>query len=114
MAFQGTLVSQFAKLHLDNVVDELNDDTLDTWAELQAESQTDLNCPMSPFMEKELLRDTDLSLDGSAFMTTVGYRQVLISMAEVITKNYRYKHPKITVEEVKKVIESYKKLNWWP
>lgn len=74
MAFQGTLVSQFAKLHLDSVVDELNDDTLDTWADLQAEAESDLNCPMSPFMEKELLRDTDLSLDGSAFVTTVGYK----------------------------------------
>jgi nucleoside-diphosphate-sugar epimerase len=72
--FQGTLVSQFAKLHLDTVVDDLNDDTLDTWADLQAEADTDQNCPLSPFMEKELLRDTDLSMDGGSFIRTVGFQ----------------------------------------
>jgi hypothetical protein len=72
--FQGTLVSQFAKLHLDTVVDDLNDDTLDTWADLQSDAGTNQNCPLSPFMEKELLRDTDLSLDPGSFVRTVGFQ----------------------------------------
>jgi hypothetical protein len=30
--------------------------------------------PLSPFMEKELLRDADLCLDGSKFESTVGFK----------------------------------------
>ncbi|KAF2675032.1 NAD dependent epimerase/dehydratase family protein-like protein [Microthyrium microscopicum] len=97
--FQGTLISQFAKLHLDSVVDDLNDEVLDPWAELQQQAGTKQNTPLSPFTEKELLKDTDLSMDGSAFMKELGFQ---------------YKHPKLTKEEVEAVIESYKKMNWWP
>jgi hypothetical protein len=71
--FQGTLVSQFAKLHLESVVDDLNDETLDPWADLQAESKTNSSTPLSPFMEKELLKDNDLSMDGESFVRTVGF-----------------------------------------
>lgn len=71
--FQGTLVSQFARLHLDSVVDDLNDETLDPWADLQAESKTNTSTPLNPFMEKELLKDHDLSMDGEAFIRTVGF-----------------------------------------
>jgi len=98
-AFQGTLISQFAKLNLDSVVDDLNDETLDPWAELQREAGTEANTPLNPFMEKETLRDEDLSLDGAKFIKTLGFK---------------YKHPKITKEEVEGVIESYKRMNWWP
>lgn len=61
-------------LKLDNVVDELNDDTLDIWAELQQESKTSETTPLNPFMEKELLKDNDLSLDGTAFMKETGFQ----------------------------------------
>jgi hypothetical protein len=73
MAYQGTLVSQFAKLKLDSVVDDLNDDTLDVWADLQSDAKTDTNCPLSPFMEKETLKDSELNVDGSLFVKTVGF-----------------------------------------
>lgn len=33
--FHGTLISAFARLNMDHVVDEVNDETLDPWAELQ-------------------------------------------------------------------------------
>src|ERR1700761_3953977 len=69
--FQGVIISQFARMHLDSVVDDLNDETLDPWADLQAEAGTKTSTPLNPFMEKELLKDHDLSLDGSAFMRTV-------------------------------------------
>jgi hypothetical protein len=63
-------------MHMDTVVDDLNDDTLDTWADLQADASTDQNCPLSPFMEKELLRDTDLSMDGGAFIRAASFQYV--------------------------------------
>jgi hypothetical protein len=71
--FYGTLISAFARLNLDHVVDDVNDETLDPWAELQQAAGISQSTPLSPFMEKELLRDVDLSLDGSAFEKETGF-----------------------------------------
>lgn len=73
--FQSTLVNTFARLNLEHVVDDVNDDTLDDWADLQdAAGMKGKGGPLSPFIEKELLRDADLSIDGSRFETVVGFK----------------------------------------
>ena len=97
--FQGQLVSTFAKLNMDSVVEDVNDELLGPWADLLAEAGITRPGPLSPFMEKELLKDTDLSMDGSRLEKVVGFR---------------YEKPKITKELVEEVIESYKKMKWWP
>lgn len=97
--FQGQIISTFAKLNLDSVVDDVNDEALGPWADLLTEAKITRPGPLSPFMEKELLKDTDLSLDGSRFEKVVGFT---------------YERPKITKEAVEKIIESYKRMNWWP
>ena len=74
--FHGTLISAFARLNMDHVVDEVNDETLDPWAELQNAAGISQSTPLSPFMEKELLKDTDLSMDGSAFEKDTGFKSV--------------------------------------
>ena len=99
MTFQGSIVSHFAKLHLDSVVDDLNDETLDPWADLQAEAGVSDTSPLNTFVEKELLKDNDLSLDAGLFIQETGFQ---------------YKHPKLTKAEVEDVIESYRRMNWWP
>ncbi|KAK4565532.1 hypothetical protein LTR86_004149 [Recurvomyces mirabilis] len=98
--FQNALVNTFARLNLEHVVDDVNDDTLDDWADLQEAAGIKENGgPLSPFMEKELLRDADLSVDGSRFGAVVGFRP---------------KHERITRQEVEEVIESYRRMKWWP
>jgi len=78
--FQNTLVNTFARLNLEHVVDDVNDDTLDDWADLQEDAGIKENGgPLSPFMEKELLRDADLCLDGSRFESVVGFRCVVFT-----------------------------------
>lgn len=74
--FQGTLINTFARLNLEHVVDDVNDETLDPWAELQEKAgiQASGSSPLTPFMEKELLRDADLSLDGTLFEKTVAFK----------------------------------------
>ena len=72
--FHGTLISAFARLNLDHVVDDVNDETLDPWAELQQAAGISQSTPLSPFMEKELLREADLCLDGTKFEQTVGFK----------------------------------------
>lgn len=97
--FQGSLISTFARLNLDSVVDDVNDEVLGPWAELLEDANITRPGPLNPFMEKELLKDTDLSMDGSRFEKIVGFE---------------YEKPKITKEEVENIIESYKRMNWWP
>ncbi|KAF1808113.1 NAD(P)-binding protein [Eremomyces bilateralis CBS 781.70] len=97
--FQGHIISTFARMHLDSVVEDVNDETLDPWAELEMKANITQATPLNPYMEKELLKDTDLSLDGSAFEIATGFS---------------YDHPQLTTTEVEAVIESYKKMNWWP
>jgi len=77
--FQNALINTFARLNLEYVVDDVNDETLDEWAALQQRAGIEAggSGPLTPFMEKELLRDSDLSLDGGKFVRTVGFRYVL-------------------------------------
>ena len=97
--FQGQIISTFARLHMDSVVDDVNDDMLGPWAELLQEAGISKPGPLTPFMEKELLKDTDLSMDGSRLEQVVGFE---------------YAKPKLTKELIEEVIESYKRMNWWP
>ncbi|KAF2719966.1 NAD(P)-binding protein [Polychaeton citri CBS 116435] len=100
VGFQNFAVNTFARLNLEYVVDDVNDDTLDDWADLQEQAGIrDNGGPLSPFMEKELLRDMDLSLDGSRFESVVGWRP---------------EHERISRAEVEAVIESYRRMKWWP
>lgn len=98
--FQGTLISSFAKMNLEHVVDDLNEDILQPWADMLEQQGITKPGPLSPFLEKELLKDTDLSLDGSLFERVVGFKY---ERAEGLT-----------VEGVKEMISSYQKMEWWP
>ena len=97
--FQGTLISQFAKLNLDHVVDDLNDEILEPWAQLCADKGIS-GGPLSPFLEKELLRDNDLSLDGGLFERVVGF-------------GYG-REGGLDEEGVREMVGSYERVGWWP
>ncbi|KAH7197556.1 uncharacterized protein FIESC28_02382 [Fusarium coffeatum] len=97
--FQGQLISTFARLNLDSVVDDVNDELLGPWADLLADAGITRPGPLTPFMEKELLKDTDLSMDGTRLKTLLGFE---------------YKKPTLTKELIEEVIESYKRMKWWP
>ncbi|EPE06789.1 nad dependent epimerase dehydratase family protein [Ophiostoma piceae UAMH 11346] len=97
--FQGQLISTFARLNMDSVVEDVNDELLGPWADLLADAGITRPGPLTPFMEKELLKDTDLSMDGRRLEKVVGFE---------------YKTPAITAELVEDVIESYKRMKWWP
>ncbi len=97
--FQGTIISTFARLNLDSVVADVNDELLQPWADLLQDAGITRAGPISPFVEKELLKDTDLSMDGERFKSVVGFR---------------YERPAITKVALQEVVESYKRVGWWP
>lgn len=87
-----------AKLNLGDAVDEANDSVLTPWAEMLAAAKITRPGPLTPFLEPELLKDSDLCLDGTRFKTVTGFM---------------YKVPKMTEEQLKEMINSYKRMNWW-
>lgn len=97
--FQGQLVSTFARMNLESVVDDVNDEILGPWADLLEDAGITRPGPLTPFMEKELLKDTDLSMDGVRLQTLLGFS---------------YEKPAMTKELIEAVIESYKQMKWWP
>lgn len=62
--FQGTIISSFAKLNLDSVTEDVNDKHLQPWSEL-CKKEGVANTPLTPYLDKELLKDNALSIDGS-------------------------------------------------
>jgi len=83
---------------LDSVVDDVNDETLDPWAKLQQTAGIKPG-PIGPFVEKELLKDTDLSLDGGLFERVTGFRYRRLALGQ---------------GEMEEVVESYRRMGWWP
>ena len=62
--FHGTIISSFAKLNLESVTEDSNDKHLQPWAEL-CKSGNVMNTPLTPYLDKELLKDNALSVDGT-------------------------------------------------
>jgi hypothetical protein len=97
--FQGTLISTFARLNMDYVVEDVNDELLQPWADLLAEANITRPGPINPFLEKELLKDQDLTLNGQRFEDVTGFR---------------YKREKLGAEEIQEIVSSYEAMGWWP
>ena len=99
--FQGSLISNFAKMNLDSVVDDVNDDVLQPWAEMMKKAGVDTGqgSPLSPFMEKELLKDSNLCLNAGKAKEVLGW---------VVERE------RLTEERLREIIASYERVRWWP
>jgi len=90
IGFMGSMVSQLAKLNLNAVAEEANDKHVPGWTEL-CKRHNILNTPLSPYIDKELLKNNGLSLDGS----------------KITKEGFKYKYPKLTKAELQKMVEYY-------
>ena len=99
VSFVGSLASQLAKLNLDDMLDDMNEVSLQEWAELIAKKEIPRPGPISPFIEREVVRDQDMSVDGSLFETTTGWKPT---------------YEKFDANSIREMVDSYKRMNWWP
>lgn len=97
--FPGALLTAFARLHLDGAVAAVNDELLDAWAALLATARIVSPGPIGPFVEKEMLKDAEMCLDGGKFERTTGFVYEVERMGQ---------------REVAEVVESYRRMGWWP
>lgn len=97
--FQGTIISNFAKLNLEAITEEVNETHLQPWADLLKDAGITTS-PLTPYLDKELLYNNSLSVDGSR--------------VEKDIPGFKYNHPKITTEALREVIKGFQELKIWP
>lgn len=97
--FQNAFINAIAKYNLENIVDDVNDDVLQPWADLIVKKGITRPGPISPFMEKELLTDKDLCMDAGRAERVLGWKCGKERMSE---------------EDVRGVVDSYERIGWWP
>lgn len=86
---------------MDHVVDEVNEEILQPWADLLKKKglEAGQGSPLSPFMEKELLRDCDLSLCGKKAREVLGWQPERKGLTEA---------------GIREIVASYERMGWWP
>lgn len=99
VSFIGSLASQLAKLNLDDVLDDMNEVGLQTWAELVERANITRPGPISPFLERDIVRDQDMSIDGSKFENETGWKP---------------SYPNFGADSIREIVDSYKRMGWWP
>jgi len=92
-------VTQLAKLNLEELVDEMNEETLEVWASILNRKGIQRPGPISPFLEKEVLKDSSLCVDGTLFERTTGFR---------------YRREKLPPDWIESIIKSFERMGWWP
>lgn len=89
--YQGSVISNFAMLNLESVTEDVNDKHLQPWSEL-CKSHGITSTPLTPYLDKELLSNNSLTIDGTAITKDLGFT---------------YDHPKMTKELLMEVIQNF-------
>ena len=55
--------------------------------------------PITPYLEGETVKDCDFCLDGSRLRDLTGFK---------------YNVPEVKEQHLRDIIESYRRMNWWP
>ncbi|CAH1722669.1 unnamed protein product [Aphis gossypii] len=96
--FLGSVLSSLCKNDFDVIASEANDKHSVPWAEACSKSGVH-NTPLSPFIHKDHLNGYRIEMNGSKLMND---------------SSFVLKHPKITVELLKEVVDDYIKMNLFP
>jgi len=71
--YQGSVISNFAMLNLESVTEDINDKHLQPWSEL-CKAKGINNTPLTPYLDKELLYNNSLSINGAKITTELGFK----------------------------------------
>ncbi|KAL0271796.1 UNVERIFIED_CONTAM: hypothetical protein PYX00_008784 [Menopon gallinae] len=95
--YWGSAISTLAKADLSCVVEEVNDKHMGPWAEICMKDEI-YNTPLSPYIDKELLSNKHLYLDGTKLRKT----------------GFIYSVPHLSVERLEEVLLDYRLMNLFP
>ncbi|KAJ3130243.1 hypothetical protein HK098_004290 [Nowakowskiella sp. JEL0407] len=95
--FQGTAINLYAKLNLEAVTEDVNDTHLQPWSDL-CKAGGILNTPLTPYLDKELLKEHPFAVDGS----------------KIESEGFVYEVPQMTLDGLKNVISEFVDIGIWP
>ncbi|XP_077862045.1 uncharacterized protein LOC100373896 [Saccoglossus kowalevskii] len=95
--YLGSIVSNIAKITMQDVVDEGNEKHMDPWSRV-CESEGIINTPLSPFIDQELLYNKHLHLDGCKLQNT----------------GFTLLHPRMEQEQLQEMIDDYVAMRLFP
>lgn len=96
--YQGSIISNLAKLNLKDVTEDINDKHMQPWSDLCGKHNIS-NSPLTPYLDQELLYNNSLCVDGSKI------EQVL---------DFRYLVPKVTEGKIREVIDKFIEVKAFP
>ncbi|CAJ0883077.1 11233_t:CDS:2, partial [Entrophospora sp. SA101] len=88
----------FSCTNLDNAVEESNEKHMRPWSELLKKNKI-RNTPLSPYLDKELLYNNSLSVDGKKIVNETGFN---------------YEIPEVTDVKLQEIVDDFINLNLWP
>eukprot|EP00758_Cryptobia_borreli_P001613 Tbor_TRINITY_DN2386_c0_g1::TRINITY_DN2386_c0_g1_i1::g.175::m.175 len=95
--FHGSIMSNLAKIKLDELVDEANDGHMAPWEEMLAAAGL-VDTPLNPYLEPELLYNNPCCIDGS----------------KMIALGFRCSCPNVTSELVEDALQHWKDAKLFP
>lgn len=85
--FHGSVMSTLAKMKLEELVDEANDGHADYWIELlKSKGMSEETTPLNPYLEKELLYNNPICIDGSK-MAALGFQCSCPTMTKALVEH---------------------------
>ncbi|KAI3636061.1 hypothetical protein MIR68_005942 [Amoeboaphelidium protococcarum] len=96
--YQGSIISNLARLNLKDITEEINDKHLQPWSDLCKRHGVS-NSPLTPYLDQELLYNNSLSVDGSKVESAVGYK---------------YKVPQVTEDKLREVVNEFITIGVFP
>ncbi|CAJ0633906.1 14093_t:CDS:2 [Entrophospora sp. SA101] len=96
--FHKQLTSYAAEKALDEAVDVSNEKHMKPWTDLTRENKIN-NTPLTPYLDKEILYNNDLSVDGRKICDET---------------QFNYEFPEVTQASLKEIIDDYVGLGLWP
>ncbi|XP_033099689.1 dTDP-D-glucose 4,6-dehydratase-like isoform X2 [Anneissia japonica] len=93
----GTLMSNFARVNMTEIVEESNEKHLAPWSDACKENGIE-NTPLSPYLDQELLYNKHLYLDGRKIEAT----------------GFQYEHPHVSMDSLRAVLKDYVEMGIFP
>ncbi|KAL5468720.1 hypothetical protein EMCRGX_G029830 [Ephydatia muelleri] len=93
----GTILSNLARVNMTSAVEESNEKHLAPWSTACTRDGIE-NTPLSPYIDKELLYNKHLSVNGTKIEST----------------GFRYEVPEVNMKLLKEIVEDYVTMNIFP
>lgn len=95
--YQGSILSNLAKLNLKDITEDINDKHLEPWSNICKRLGV-ASTPLTPYLDQELLYNNSLSVDGSL----------------IETLGFKYSVPTVTEDGLRSVINSFIEIGIFP